>query len=35
VRPDGVEVGLRFESRSGGATIDVRYPDDQMRKVHV
>ena len=34
-RPDGIEVGLRNDSRSGGATIDLRYPDDQTRKVHV
>jgi hypothetical protein len=35
VRPDGVEIGLRSSSRSGGATIDVRYPDHHQRKVHV
>ena len=34
-RPDGIEVGLRSDSRSGGATIDVHYPDDQVRKVHI
>ncbi|WP_330472832.1 hypothetical protein [Terrabacter sp. C0L_2] len=34
-RPDGIQVGLRVSSRSGGATIDVRYADDQIRKVHI
>ncbi|GGN03243.1 hypothetical protein GCM10009721_33180 [Terrabacter tumescens] len=34
-RPDGIQVGLRASSRSGGATIDVRYADDQIRKVHI
>ncbi|GAA2487370.1 hypothetical protein [Terrabacter carboxydivorans] len=34
-RPDGTQVGLRTGSRSGGATIDVRYADGQIRKVHL
>lgn len=34
-RPDGVQVGMRGSSLSGGATIDVRYPDNKIRKVHI
>lgn len=35
-RPDGVQVGLRPTSSSGGATIDIRFPDSQKPwKVHV
>jgi hypothetical protein len=33
--PDGVQVGKRTTSSSGGATIDIRMPDGTMRKVHV
>jgi hypothetical protein len=34
-RPDGVRLGLREASKSGGRTIDIRYPDGTIRKVHV
>ncbi|BCW69141.1 hypothetical protein NicSoilB8_01850 [Arthrobacter sp. NicSoilB8] len=33
-RPDGVRIGLRDASKSGGRTIDIRYPDGTIRKVH-
>ncbi|MGL5930113.1 MAG: hypothetical protein ACRCY8_14370 [Dermatophilaceae bacterium] len=34
-RADGVRVGLREISKSGGRTIDIRYPDGTIWKVHV
>ena len=34
-RSDGVRIGLRDASKSGGRTIDVRYPDGSIRKVHI
>ena len=34
-RPDGVEVGLRPSSLSGGRTIDIRTPGQKDRKIHV
>lgn len=34
-RPDGVLVGIRGGSKSGGPTIDVRYPSGAKGKVHV
>lgn len=34
-RPDGVRIGLRDVSKSGGRTIDIRYPDGTIRKVHI
>jgi hypothetical protein len=34
-RPDGVEVGIRGSSSSGGATIDIRLPDGTTQKVHI
>ncbi len=34
-RPDGVEVGIRGSSTSGGATIDIRLPDGTTQKVHI
>ena len=33
--PDGMMVGLRQVSRSGGPTIDLRIPNGQTFKVHV
>jgi hypothetical protein len=33
--PDGTIVGLRGRSGSGGAAIDVRYPDGIWTKVHI
>jgi len=33
--PDGTRVGLRDVSKSGGRTIDIRYPDGTTGKVHV
>jgi hypothetical protein len=32
---DDTIVGWRNSSRSGGATIDVKYPDGTVKKVHV
>lgn len=34
-RPDGIIIGLREESRSGGVTIDVIAGDGIKRKVHI
>lgn len=34
-RADGVRIGLRDVSKTGGRTIDVRYPDGTIRKVHI
>ena len=34
-RSDGVRIGLREASKSGGRTIDIRYPDGTTRKVHI
>lgn len=34
-RSDGIRVGLRDASKSGGRTIDIRYPDGTIRKVHI
>ena len=34
-RPDGVEVGFRKGSRSGGSAIDIRIPDEKRRRIHV
>ncbi|WP_269767618.1 RHS repeat-associated core domain-containing protein [Acidipropionibacterium acidipropionici] len=35
-RSDGVEVGIRNHSKSGGSTIDIRIPgESKMRKIHV
>ena len=34
-RSDGVRIGLRDASKSGGRTIDIRYPDGTIRKVHI
>ena len=34
-RPDGVEVGLRPSSLSGGRTIDIRTPGQKDRRIHV
>ncbi|MGO4599579.1 hypothetical protein [Terrabacter sp. 2RAF25] len=35
LRDDGVEVRLRESSTSGGATIDLVFPDGSKRKVHI
>ncbi|EWS99651.1 hypothetical protein N865_21645, partial [Intrasporangium oryzae NRRL B-24470] len=35
IRPDGIRVSLRIESDSGGATIELEFPDGTRRKVHV
>lgn len=35
IRPDGIRVSLRIESGSGGATIELEFPDGTRRKVHV
>jgi RHS repeat-associated protein len=35
VRSDGTQVGIRWKSGSGGATIDVHYPDGTIQKVHI
>jgi hypothetical protein len=32
---DGTQVGLRTTSKSGGATIDIRFPNGSFKKVHV
>ena len=34
-RPDGIRVGLRDASKSGGRAIDIRYPDGTILKVHI
>jgi hypothetical protein len=34
-RSDGVRVGLRDASKSGGRTIDIRYPDGTTGKIHI
>lgn len=34
-RPDGLRIGLRDVSKSGGRTIDVRLPDGTIFKVHI
>jgi hypothetical protein len=33
--PDGTKIGWRASSKSGGATIDIKYPDGTATKVHV
>jgi hypothetical protein len=33
--PDGTIVRMRPSSKSGGATIDITYPDGTSGKVHV
>ena len=35
LREDGVEVRLRETSTSGGATIELVFPDGSWRKVHI
>ena len=33
---DGTEIGLRFESSSGlGKTLDIRYPNGKLDKIHI
>jgi len=34
-RPDGVEIGLRIDSKSGGPTLDMRHPTGDPLKVHI
>lgn len=34
-RGDGVQVGLRSYSKSGGPTIDIRMPDGNFYRIHV
>ncbi|WP_235533963.1 hypothetical protein [Sanguibacter sp. Leaf3] len=34
-RTDGVQIGMRESSRSGGRTIDILFPDGTTRKVHI
>lgn len=34
-RPDGIQVSLRVKSKSGGATIDLKFPDGTERRVHI
>ena len=34
-RPDGTVVRIRDSSKSGGTTIDIKYPDGRTEKVHV
>lgn len=34
-RPDGTVVRIRDSSKSGGATIDITYPDGTREKVHI
>ena len=34
-RPDGVRIGIREESKTGGATIDIRHPDGSVQRVHI
>lgn len=33
--PDGTRIGLREASKSGGRTIDIKFPDGKIGKVHV
>jgi hypothetical protein len=33
--PDGTTVGLRGSSASGGPTIDIKFPDGEIQKVHI
>jgi hypothetical protein len=33
--PDGTQIGIRGDSRSGGKTRDVKYPDDTVAKVRI
>lgn len=33
--PDDTTTGLRPTSKSGGPTIDVKYPDGTLKRVHV
>jgi hypothetical protein len=33
--PDGTIVGLRSASKSGGGTIDIKFPDGTFQKVHI
>lgn len=33
--PDGTQIGMRSSSTSGGATIDIRYPDGSRNKIHI
>lgn len=35
VLPDGTELRYRQDSKSGGPTMDIRYPDGSIVKVHV
>ena len=35
VLPDGTELRYRQDSKSGGPTVDIRYPDGSIVKVHV
>jgi len=32
---DGVQIGFRNSSRSGGATLDIVFPDGTFKKVHI
>ncbi len=34
-RTDGVRIGIRGTSTTGGATIDIRLPDGTMQKIHI
>ena len=34
-RGDGIRVGLRQESKSGGYTIDIQRPNEPLRKIHI
>jgi hypothetical protein len=34
-RSDGTEIGIRAESRSGGATIDIRVAGQPQRRIHI
>jgi len=34
-RGDGVQVGLRSYSKSGGPTVDIRMPDGSFSRIHV
>lgn len=34
-RGDGVQIGLRSYSKSGGSTIDIRMPDGKLDRIHV
>ncbi|MGH9170160.1 MAG: hypothetical protein ACRD0Z_04740 [Acidimicrobiales bacterium] len=33
--PDGTQIGIRSSSSSGGATIDIRFPDGSINKIHI